>query len=403
MTSSKKKGDFMTRIILKPSRTSGLKKEVNTNIYYIDLNLKGFSRIRKSTGTRDYHEALEILEQVLKEAKTQKDKENIEISLHDAIDKYLFWSKNIIKINDKSYKSRKNRLDKLKNFFDDMPISEFNLEHYENWLLHRRRTRVANSNKLISDATINSDIGDHKHFFRYCMERPSRKKPYLFDNPIESVKLKPIEYRSKKAYPEQVVFNYLVFVKEHNERLFQYSFVAYTLGLRRSEVLRIRRDDMYLDSTEPYIILRNTKGKRERRVPVPTSTVKLIKGLKRFPSSFFVNKGIKNQERKIDNSNDLLFPELLKDTVSQQTKRYADKFARVIGLDPKDFHLRLHGLRHSFATGLSEDGIPVKKIKDLLGHKRESTTEIYLGLHDADKNKAVEKFNDLKYLNIIES
>lgn len=46
----------------------------------------------------------------------------------------------------------------------------------------------------------------------------------------------------------------------------------------------------------------------------------------------------------------------------------------------------VHGLRHSFATHLIEDNVPLHVVKDLLGHNSIKTTEVYL--HISNKVKA---------------
>ena len=40
--------------------------------------------------------------------------------------------------------------------------------------------------------------------------------------------------------------------------------------------------------------------------------------------------------------------------------------------------LHYHGLRHTFAWELSQEGVPVRKIQGILGHSHLQTTAIYL-------------------------
>ena len=54
-----------------------------------------------------------------------------------------------------------------------------------------------------------------------------------------------------------------------------------------------------------------------------------------------------------------------------------------------------HKLRHSFATFLLRNGMNLKHIQDLLGHKDISTTEIYTHLNTEGLEQTVKNFHPL--------
>lgn len=55
-------------------------------------------------------------------------------------------------------------------------------------------------------------------------------------------------------------------------------------------------------------------------------------------------------------------------------------------------HIRYHDLRHSFASLLYKEGIPLKTASELLGHSTiEITADIYTHLSQKEKNRAAEQ------------
>lgn len=55
-------------------------------------------------------------------------------------------------------------------------------------------------------------------------------------------------------------------------------------------------------------------------------------------------------------------------------------------------HIRYHDLRHSFASLLYKEGIPLKTASELLGHSTiEITADIYTRLSQKEKNRAAEQ------------
>jgi len=57
--------------------------------------------------------------------------------------------------------------------------------------------------------------------------------------------------------------------------------------------------------------------------------------------------------------------------------------------------VKLHWLRHSYATHLLESGTDLRFIQELLGHKSSKTTEIYTHVTEKSLQKIKSPFDDL--------
>lgn len=132
--------------------------------------------------------------------------------------------------------------------------------------------------------------------------------------------------------------------------------LAYGSGLRVSEVVNIRVRDV--DFANNHLYISNAKGKKDRITILPGKLRKIL-------LSFIVGK----------NSSDFVFHnirggKLHKRSVQQVFSRAKKKAGIINGAT-------FHSLRHSFATHLLENGVDIRYIQSLLGHKSLLTTQIY--------------------------
>ena len=137
--------------------------------------------------------------------------------------------------------------------------------------------------------------------------------------------------------------------------------LAWGSGLRISEVLKLKKNDVSLD--EKQIRINEGKGKKDRIVPIPRGFKE--KHLEYIPFDF-------------------------KDRSLQKTFRlYSEKS----GLREKKPNVHFHSLRHGFATQCLRKGIGLRSIQMMLGHSDLSTTAIYLQLAPEEVlNEYQEKF-----------
>jgi integrase/recombinase XerD len=133
-------------------------------------------------------------------------------------------------------------------------------------------------------------------------------------------------------------------------------WIIYSCGLRRSEVTNIKLDD--LDRKRGIIHIREGKGGVDRIVPVSD---KVWSKLDEYVSSYNPGQYLFEGQRGGRYSSESVY------NVFKQALRKA-------GLK-KD--VGVHSLRHSYATHLHENGLDIRYIQELLGHRSTRTTEIY--------------------------
>jgi integrase/recombinase XerD len=152
--------------------------------------------------------------------------------------------------------------------------------------------------------------------------------------------------------------------------------LLYSCGLRLSECLNLRIED--IDSSRMLIRIKG-KGNKYRNVPLPEHIVQLLRIYWRR-----------------DRPRPLLFPSRKKGgSIAQTTINYALKDAcKKAGITKI---VTVHTLRHSYATHLLENGVDIRIIQGVLGHKSNKSTIRYTHLTDKTDqvlNKAVNKQMD---------
>ena len=136
--------------------------------------------------------------------------------------------------------------------------------------------------------------------------------------------------------------------------------MIYSCGLRLSEGIHLQVED--IDSKRMLVHVDNGKGGRDRYVPLPEKT---IEHLRAYWTLF--------------RPRPWLFPakngrEPLSDTSLQKT------FKAVVRQSGIEKDASIHTLRHSYATTLLENGIDLRVIQEILGHKSPKTTAVYTHL-----------------------
>lgn len=139
----------------------------------------------------------------------------------------------------------------------------------------------------------------------------------------------------------------------------------YSTGLRLSECLNLRVQDLELDNRLGWV--RGGKGGKDRMFVLAES---LIEELKQFVA------GKKNSEYLFNGRGGKLS--------ARSVQKVVRRAAKLAGIEKK---VTPHALRHSFATHLLEDGVSLRFIQELLGHSSLAATQVYTHVSSSELKK----------------
>jgi integrase/recombinase XerD len=133
--------------------------------------------------------------------------------------------------------------------------------------------------------------------------------------------------------------------------------IAYGCGLRVGEVARLQAGD--IDSARMVIHVRQSKGRKDRLVPLPACLLEELRThWRRWRPALWLFAG-RDPTRSLDVTN---------------LQRACQRAAKRCKLNKR---VTPHTLRHCYATHLLEAGTDLLTLKELLGHRSLSTTSCY--------------------------
>jgi site-specific recombinase XerD len=149
----------------------------------------------------------------------------------------------------------------------------------------------------------------------------------------------------------------MIFKEEKNLKYRLLLMMAYSSGLRVSELVNLKRQD--IDLSRKIIIVKSGKGRKDRCTLLADSVIDLLK------KYFFLN-----------NISTWVFPGARKErplAIRSAQRIFENAFSRTNIKTAAS----IHTLRHTFATHLLEGGTDIRYIQELLGHSSLKTTARY--------------------------
>jgi len=201
-------------------------------------------------------------------------------------------------------------------------------------------------------STLNATVSGLRFFFEVTLSQPELLKKITYVS--QPRKLPIILSRDEVSQLLQATGNL-----KHQAAL----SVAYGAGLRASEVVRLKVTD--IDSDRMIIRVEQGKGHKDRQAMLSPSLLELLRNWYRHANT---------QRQMLPGG--WLFPSVnpVNHLSTRQLNRVVHEAHSRTDIDKP---INLHALRHAFATHLLEDGVDIRVIQVLLGHKKLETTATY--------------------------
>lgn len=146
-------------------------------------------------------------------------------------------------------------------------------------------------------------------------------------------------------------------------KYFAIASTLYGSGLRLSECLNLKIED--IDSANMVITVREGKGKKDRITILSDTLLNTLR-------NYYRKTDVKPITYLFPNKNDRFKP-----FSKRQTQQFIHNAGLKAGIAKS---VSPHVLRHSFATHLLENGVNLRKIQVMLGHRSLQTTAVYTHL-----------------------
>ena len=330
------------------------------NIYHYDILIDGL-RYRGSCQTADKNLARKVADTIKADIIRQKHSMPSMVN-YNFIDLWKIYMSSQLTV--KATKAVKECAAKhFLPIFQDKPIQSINRDQIENYQF-KRRLEVLNMPKNIgkreheiSFRFINIEIATLSNFFNFCIT-----KGYIDKNPANKMKRLNELSRLKTLSDEDIKNLINKAPLKHTRDLI--TFLIFT-GCRKGEALNLKWNDVDLKNN--VIAIKATKTKHDRYIPIHSKLKTLLKNIEKKENCEYV---FNFKGRKITT--------------------FVDSFhtaCRNAGL--KD--LRIHDLRHVFASALTMADVSLYKTGILLGHRTPNMTQRYAHLKPSELKKEIEK------------
>jgi integrase len=216
----------------------------------------------------------------------------------------------------------------------------------------------------VKKSTIATYWGKLNKFFEWL-----RIKGYIRGNPFNEIKYPSVHYEDMRFLSREEVESILNYIREKswNNNLLKKRneliiWVGVFLGLRKNELINIRRVDIDWNNKTLRVNGETSKSKKDRILPVSRSLMLLFRDYfsevkkRDYKTNYFIVSS--NKDNKLTNAG-------LKHFVSEIKREVLPEF-------------HAHRMRHTFAVNYLKKNRDIYSLKELMGHRDIKQTAKYL-------------------------
>jgi len=198
------------------------------------------------------------------------------------------------------------------------------------------------------------------------------------ENPVRKVKMPTVNNRRERYLTPEEARELLKRLKERSGEVHDMALLSLETGMRAGEIFGLRWVDVDLKNRLLHIA--DPKGGAPRKVPITGTVAEMLNQRRPGEREELVFRA-RGGGRHLGMS-DIYFEVVQEVRLNDGVK------------DPRQKVL-FHTLRHTFASWLALQGVPILTIKELLGHKSLAMTERYAHLSPDHRRDAVERVEKL--------